>query len=65
MAPAKNLRPDGEIFVKRSELVAGSLRGNDEGVFETGFVPEASHRPYFATKAVALWLEKQIDFHWD
>jgi hypothetical protein len=38
------------------------LRGNTEGIFETGFTPGASHRPYFVTKPVALWLEKQLDF---
>ncbi len=37
------------------------LRGSDEGVFETGFVPAVSHRPFFLTKPVALWLEKQLD----
>jgi len=38
------------------------LRGTSERVFETGFVPGAGHRPYFVTKPVAEWLEKQIDF---
>lgn len=37
-------------------------RGTPEGVFETGFVPAASHRPYFVTRPVALWLEQQLDF---
>ena len=38
------------------------LRGNDRNVFETSFVPAASHRPYFLTKPAALWLEKELDF---
>jgi dienelactone hydrolase len=38
------------------------LRGNEEGIFETGFTPGASHRPYFVTKPVALWLKKQLNF---
>lgn len=39
-----------------------AMRGSADGVFETGFVPAASHRPYFLTKPVALWLERQLDF---
>jgi dienelactone hydrolase len=38
------------------------LHGGPAGVFEVGFVPAASHRPYFITKPVALWLERQLDF---
>lgn len=38
------------------------LSGKAEGVFETGFEPGAGHRPYFVTKPVALWLERQLDF---
>jgi hypothetical protein len=30
-------------------------------VFDTGFVERASHRPYFLTRPVALWLEKHLD----
>jgi len=38
------------------------LRGRADGVFETGFIAGTSHRPYFLTKPVALWLERQLDF---
>jgi dienelactone hydrolase len=38
------------------------LRGRSEGVFEFGMVADVSHRPYFVTRPVALWLEKQLDF---
>jgi len=38
------------------------LNGTPGRVFETGFVPAASHRPFFVTKPVALWLEEQLDF---
>jgi dienelactone hydrolase len=38
------------------------LRGSATGVFETGFVPGASHRPYFLTRPVAAWLEHHLDF---
>lgn len=48
----------------RARVVA--RRGSAEGVFEYGFTPEGSHRPYWLTRPVALWLEKQLDFpHWD
>ena len=39
------------------------LCGASNGVFETGFAPtNAGHRPYFLTRPVVQWLEKQIDF---
>jgi cellobiose epimerase len=38
-----------------------AIRGSAEGVFEMGFDPQASHRPYFLTRPVALWLKKQLD----
>jgi len=38
------------------------LRGSDHGLFETGFEPAAGHRPWFVTRPVALWLERQLDF---
>ena len=31
-------------------------------MFEYGFVPGVGHRPYFVTRPVALWLERQLDF---
>lgn len=39
-----------------------ALRGTDQRVFEFGFVDGTSHRPYFVTKPVVSWLERQIDF---
>jgi dienelactone hydrolase len=38
------------------------LRGIGEGVFDYQFVDGASHRPFFITRPVALWLEKHLDF---
>jgi hypothetical protein len=38
------------------------MRGSAEGIFETGFEPGASHRPYFVTRPVAMWLERHLDF---
>jgi dienelactone hydrolase len=37
------------------------LRGSEQGVFEYEFTTGA-HRPYFVTKPVARWLERQLDF---
>ncbi len=38
------------------------LHGGANGVFETRFEPNAGHRPWFVTKPVALWLQRQIGF---
>jgi hypothetical protein len=38
------------------------LRGAEAGLFETGFVAGASHRPYFVTRPVAQWLERELGF---
>ena len=43
----------------RARVIA--VRGGAAGVFEYGFVPATSHRPYFVTRPVALWLERQLD----
>ena len=37
-------------------------RGTETGVFEFGFVANASHRPYFLTRPVVQWLDQQIRF---
>jgi dienelactone hydrolase len=52
----------GEPYFKELQQRVVKLRGTPGRVFETGFVPGAAHRPYFVTKPVALWLEKQLDF---
>jgi dienelactone hydrolase len=44
----------------RSRVIA--LRGSDENVFEFGFTPVTGHQPYFLTKPVALWLQRQLHF---
>lgn len=38
------------------------MRGSERGLFETRFEPGAGHRPWFITRPVALWLEREIDF---
>jgi len=31
-------------------------------VFDTEYDPEGAHRPYFVTRAAAMWLERKLDF---
>jgi dienelactone hydrolase len=38
-----------------------ALRGNAAGVFEYDFT-DGAHRPYFVTRPVAQWLERELDF---
>lgn len=52
-----HLEPFFEELRKRVVL----LRGTREGVFETGWEPDTSHRPYFVTRLVVLWLERILD----
>lgn len=51
----------GEPFFADLRRRTMELNGSDEGLFDTGFVPHASHRPYFVTRPVAVWLEKHLD----
>ena len=44
----------------RSRTVA--LRGTADGVFDFGFTPATSHRPYWLMQPAVLWLERQLDF---
>jgi dienelactone hydrolase len=52
----------GEAHLRDVHARTVALRGNASGVFETVFVPGTGHRPYFVTKPVAAWLERQLDF---
>lgn len=38
------------------------VRGAADNVFECAFEPGASHRPFFVTRPVGLWLERKLDF---
>ena len=51
----------GEAFFADLRQRTVQMHGGDDGVFDTGFVAGASHRPYFITRPVALWLEKHLD----
>lgn len=51
----------GEPFFADLRQRTVELHGGDDGVFDTGFAAQASHRPYFITRPVALWLEEHLD----
>ena len=51
----------GEAFFADLRQRTVQVHGGDDGVFDTDFVAGASHRPYFITRPVALWLEKHMD----
>ena len=44
----------------RARVVA--LRGSTAGALEFGFTDGGSHRPYWLTKPVVLWLQRQLEF---
>ncbi len=50
----------GDEQLARQRVVA--KRGKADGVFDFTFVPDVSHRPFFVTKPVALWLHRQLQF---
>lgn len=52
----------GPGFFADLQARTARLHGGDEGVFTYGFAPEASHRPWFLTRPVALWLQRQLGF---
>ncbi len=56
--PVHHMPPFFEDMRKRTIAVKGTAKG----VFEYGFEPGASHRPFFVTRPVALWLYKQLEF---
>ena len=52
----------GEAFFHDLRRRTAQLLGSAERVFDYRLIPEISHRPFFVTKDVALWLEQQLDF---
>jgi hypothetical protein len=44
------------------DLSQRCMRKHGRVNFETMFHPGTGHRPYFVTKPVALWMEKELDF---
>jgi len=53
----KHGKPFFDDLHRRTE----KLRGSSKGLFEYEFT-EGAHRPYFVTRPVARWLERQLDF---
>jgi dienelactone hydrolase len=51
----------GEPHFRDLQRRVAELRGSGAG-FEFAFEPGAGHRPWFVTRPVALWLERQLDF---
>jgi dienelactone hydrolase len=54
------LGPEGFFEDLRNRTMA--LHGSDKNVFEFGFERDAGHRPYFVTRPVAQWLQRQLNF---
>ena len=51
----------GEPFFQDLRRRTIALRGNAKDVFDYDFEKGTSHRPYFVTRPVALWLERTLD----
>jgi Prolyl oligopeptidase family len=54
--------PNGKELLADLPQRTAALRGSSEGIFETGWKQGTSHRPYFVTRPVALWLERHLGF---
>ena len=57
-----NMTKTQEPFFEQLRARAVKVRGTAENAFEFGFTDGGSHRPYFVTKPVAIWLEQQLHF---
>jgi hypothetical protein len=51
-----------EAFFQDLRERTARLHGGTKGVFDYRLVPDVSHRPFFVTREVALWLEQQLNF---
>lgn len=52
----------GEAFFRDLQERAVKIHGGRKGVFDFELIPDVSHRPFFVTRPVALWLERHLDF---
>ncbi len=52
----------GDDFFSDLRTRAIAQHGGATNVFDYGFHPDGSHRPYFVTKPVALWLNHHLHF---
>jgi dienelactone hydrolase len=57
-----NMPNTQEPFFDDLRSRVAKLRGSAEGVFDFQIVDGSSHRPFFITRPVALWLERHLDF---
>jgi dienelactone hydrolase len=61
-----NMPNTQEPFFENLRARVAKLRGSADGVFDFQIVDGISHRPFFVTRPVALWLETHLDFpNWD
>lgn len=62
LQPAR--RPNGDPFRHLEDLQrrAADLSRTPDRVFELGYEKGVGHRPFFVTRPVALWLERQLNF---
>lgn len=57
-----NMPKTGGPFMADLRQRVVAKRGKADGVFAFAFAPDVSHRPFFVTKPVALWLHQQLNF---
>jgi dienelactone hydrolase len=58
-----NIPTHGEAFFHdMQDRTAKLLGANSKKVFEYSFTPDGGHRPYFITRPVAEWFNKQLHF---
>jgi predicted esterase len=58
-----NIPTHGEAFFHDMQERTAKLLGADsKKVFEYSFTPDGGHRPYFVTRPVAEWFNKQLHF---
>jgi dienelactone hydrolase len=62
-----NIPTHGEAFFKDMQARTAKLLGGNAGkVFTYTFTPDGGHRPYFITRPVAEWFNRQLRFPtWD
>ena len=52
----------GEAFFRDLHARTKALVGSNGNIFDYRFAPEGGHRPYFLTRPVAEWLNRQLHF---
>jgi hypothetical protein len=57
-----SIQRTGEGFFDRLRERTIARHGSPANIFEFGFTEGTGHRPYFVTRPVALWLERQLNF---